>query len=124
MIKGIGTDIVEIARIKKSIENKRFLDKYFTAQENTLFKKRDYRVETIAGNFAVKEAVSKVLGTGFIGFTLTDIEVLRDHRGKPYIHLYREAKNLAQASQIRDIHVSISHSEHYVVAVAIGEGAM
>lgn len=122
MIKGIGNDIVELSRIKKAIQNKRFLNKYFTKSENELFENRDFRVETIAGNFAVKEAVSKVLGTGFVKFTLMDIEVLRDDMGKPYVQLYREAKDLANKCHISTIYVSISHSEHYVVAVAIGEG--
>lgn len=124
MIKGIGNDIIEISRIQKAIENKRFLEKYFTAEENNLFNIKNYNVQTIAGNFAVKEAVSKVFGTGFRGFAPLDIEVLRDQQGKPYVTLYNGAKEMAIKLDISHIHVSISHSKTNVVAVAIGEGLL
>ncbi|WP_113674712.1 holo-ACP synthase [Vallitalea guaymasensis] len=121
MIKGIGNDIIEISRIEKAILNKRFLEKYFTLNENKLFETKNYRGETIAGNFAVKEAVSKVLGTGFVNFTPIDVEVLRDDKGKPYVVLYNGAKDLARQLDISMIHVSISHSRDNVTAIAVGE---
>lgn len=122
MIKGIGNDIVEIERIEKAITNERFLEKYFTCHEHTLFEHKNNRPESIAGNFAVKEAVSKVLGTGFRHFGLRDIEVLRDDLGKPYVNLHGGAKALALSIGMKNIHVSISHSRQYVIATAIGEG--
>ncbi|GMQ56861.1 holo-ACP synthase [Vallitalea sediminicola] len=121
MIKGIGNDIVEVDRIEKAIHNKRFLEKFFTSDENKLFAAKNYRGETIAGNFAVKESVSKVLGTGFVHFAPIDIEVLRDDKGKPYVILYNGAKDLARQLDISMIHVSISHSKDNVIAIAIGE---
>ncbi|MCT4598671.1 MAG: holo-ACP synthase [Vallitalea sp.] len=121
MIKGIGNDIIEINRIEEAIKNKRFLQKYFTCKENMLFEDRNYQPQTIAGNFAVKEAVAKVLGTGFVGFSLIDIEVLRDEKGKPYVNLYNKAKEIASDINITNIHVSLSHSRTNVVAVAVGE---
>ncbi|GKX31661.1 holo-[acyl-carrier-protein] synthase [Vallitalea longa] len=121
MIKGIGNDIIEISRIEKAIQNERFLEKYFTLNENRLFEDRNLRPETIAGNFATKEAVSKVLGTGFVDFSLADIEVLRDDMGKPYVILYNNARSLAEKLNISRIHVSISHSKEYVIATALGE---
>lgn len=122
MIKGIGNDIVEIDRIKKAIENPKFIDRYFTDAERALYDLRNHNVEILAGNFAVKESVSKVFGTGVRGFGLKDIEVLRDEMGKPYVNMLGEALVLAKSLEIEFIHVSISHSKHYVVGFAIGEG--
>ena len=63
MIIGIGTDIIEIDRIKAAIERTpSFLNKAFTEKEIELFKAKGMSVETIAGNFAAKEALSKALG--------------------------------------------------------------
>ena len=121
MIVGLGNDIIEIDRIQKAINNGRFLEKYFTEKENKLFAERKNKVECIAGNFAVKEAVSKVLGTGFRKFGLTDIEVLRDDLGKPYIILHNNAKDIADSLKINNFFVTISHCKKYVNAVAIGE---
>lgn len=70
MILGIGTDIIEIERIEKAINNTpMFLKKIFTKRELDELNKGTLRVESVAGNFAVKEAVSKAVGTGMRGFT-------------------------------------------------------
>jgi len=122
MIKGIGNDIVEIERISKVIDNSRFIDKYFSEKEKELFINRKMNPEILAGNFAVKEAVSKVFGTGVRNFNLIDIEVLRDELGKPYVILSNGAKNIADSIGIDKIFVSISHCEKYAVGFAIGEG--
>lgn len=121
MIVGIGNDIIEIKRIEKAIIKTKFLEKYFTVNEIKLFKKRSFNVETIAGNFAVKESVSKVLGKGIGEIYLSDIEVLRDSLGKPYVILYNAAKRISETKNIANVHVSISHSKKYVIAMAIGE---
>ena len=80
MIYGIGTDLVEIERIKKACMKEAFLVRCFTPREIELF---EGNMVKAAGNFAVKEAVSKALGTGFRGFWPSDIEVLRDELGNP-----------------------------------------
>lgn len=121
MIRGIGNDIIEIDRVAKAIQNKRFISKYFSNKEIEMFNVRKNNVETIAGNFAVKEAVSKVLGTGFRGINIKDIEVLRDEYGKPYVNLKNTAQIIKEDLKINSIHVSISHCKNYVSAVAIGE---
>lgn len=124
MVKGIGNDIIEISRIKETLAKPRFLNKYFTKDEIALYENRNKNPEIIAGNFAVKESVSKVFGTGVRGFSLTDIEVLRDDLGKPYINLYNQAKLIAKEQKIDHIFVSISHSEKYAVGFAVGEGSV
>ena len=92
MIIGIGTDIIEIERIKKACAREAFLLRSFTMPEREFIAGR---AEKAAGNFAVKEAVSKVMGTGFRGISLNEIEVLRDSFGKPYIRLYGRASERA-----------------------------
>lgn len=123
MIKGVGNDIIELDRMLKVIERPRFLEKYFTQQEIDLYHNRKDKIETLAGNFVVKESVSKVFGTGVRGFGLKDIEVLRDDLGKPYVVLYNEAKKIADHMNITSLFVSISHSEKYIIGFAVGEGA-
>lgn len=119
-IYGIGTDIIEIERIKKAIEkNGKFLEKFYSEGEVELFKQRKFRVSSIAGNFAGKEAVSKALGTGIRNFSLKDIEILRDEYNKPYVNLYGNAKTLAENLGIVEILVTISHSKEYACANTI-----
>lgn len=118
MIKGIGNDLIEIGRVKKACEKEAFLLRYFTGQEIAF---ANGKASTLAGDFAVKEAVAKCLGTGFRGFMPIDIEVFRDELGKPYVHLHRGARVLAEKLHIDRIHVTISNTAEYATAVAIGE---
>lgn len=122
MIAGIGTDMIEIERIRKAAtQNPRFLTKNFTLKEQEYFNKRKGAYESIAGNFAAKEAVSKALGTGFSGFGLVDIEITRDAKGAPLVFLYGKAKQVAREKGITNIWVSISHCIAYATAYAIAE---
>lgn len=116
-ILGIGIDIIEIERIKKVIERKpRFIERNFTQKEIEYFEKNKLRAETIAGNFAAKEAISKALGSGIRGFNLKDIEVLRDDLGKPIVKTYNNLESICIDYNIVDIKISISHSKNYAVA--------
>ncbi len=82
MIYGIGTDITEIRRIEKAItRNKNFTNKLFTKDEMDLWKKKNFKLEFIAGRFAAKEAVSKALGTGIRDFNFKDIEIINNELG-------------------------------------------
>lgn len=121
MIKGVGTDIIEVNRIKAACDRSGFVERYFTQEEQALFHQRGRQELQVAGNFAVKESVAKVLGTGFREFRLKDIEVLRDELGKPYVNLYGNALKLAKSLRIEQMHVSISNTKEYVTAVAVGE---
>lgn len=121
MIIGIGTDIIEIDRIEKAINNnKNFLSKIFTDNEIELFRERNMRIEVIAGNFAVKEAISKAIGTGIRGFSLIDIEVLRDDLGKPIAYLNNNVEKIINKKY--KLNVSISHNKTSAVAFVILEG--
>jgi len=120
MIKGLGVDIIEIKRISHAIQqNKRFIDRIFTISEIDYFKSCNWSMNTIAGNFAAKEAIMKALGTGLRGFKWTDIEVLRDDLGKPFVVLDNNAKNFAEKQRISQIMVTISHCKEYALAQAI-----
>ncbi|MFA5527480.1 MAG: holo-ACP synthase [Peptostreptococcales bacterium] len=123
MIKGIGTDIVEIKRIGHIINKNKetFMRKVFSDREWEYYKENNFRTESIAAGFASKEAVMKVLGIGFRGISFKDIEVLRDYLGKPYVNLSGEAFKLACDQDILSVHLSISHSKEYAIAFAIGE---
>ena len=85
MIVGIGNDIIEIERIEKAISKESFKNKVYTQRELENIEKRGDRVETYAGIFSAKEAISKAIGTGVREFSLTDLEILNDDLGKPYV---------------------------------------
>ena len=121
MIVGIGTDIIEIKRIKKAVEkNNHFVDKLFTENEIKYFNTRNNAANVIAGNFAAKEAVSKAVGTGFRKFGLKDIEVLRDDLGKPIVNLSEKIYEIIGKRNFK-IYVSISHSNDNAIAYSIME---
>ncbi|MGL4109787.1 holo-ACP synthase [Clostridium sp. LP20] len=121
MIKGIGTDIVKVERIAQSIRRtENFLPGLFTLKEIDYFKSRKNNVETIAGTFAAKEAVSKALGTGFRGFRLKDIEIIHDELGKPAVNLSDKVITLFNLTNYK-IHLTISHTSEDAIAFAILE---
>ena len=104
----IGIDIIEISRIEHAAANEKFIPKHFTQNEINYFKLKNMAPNTVAGNWAAKEAFSKALGTGIRGFSLTDIEILRNKHGAPYIKF--------KGKKIR-AHLSISHSKENAVAI-------
>jgi holo-[acyl-carrier protein] synthase len=121
MIIGIGTDIIEIERIEKVINRtSSFIEKSFTYNEIEYFKLKGLKGNVIAGNFAAKEAISKAIGTGFRGFGLKDIEVLRDDLGKPIVKLSDKIYELLDVKEF-SIHISISHSKENAIAYAVME---
>jgi holo-[acyl-carrier protein] synthase len=122
MIYGIGTDIVEIRRIKDILENTpKFIEKVFGKNEIEYLKSRNLRPEYVAGRFAAKEAVSKAMGTGFRGFEIKDIEIESTALGKPIAVLKGKAKLLMQKQGEYKIHLSISHGLDSAIAYAILE---
>ena len=119
-IFGVGIDIIEIDRIEKAMnKNNRFLERIFTKKEIEYFQNKKFKANTIAGNFAAKEAVSKSLGMGIRNYKFVDIEILRDNLGKPTINTYNNFRKICEENKIIDINISISHSKQYAVANAI-----
>ena len=119
MIFGIGCDLCAIDRVADGGE--RFCSRYFTDAEQELFNEKKNKPQTVAANFAVKEAFSKALGTGVRDFSLTDVEVLRDGLGKPYINLYGNAEEICKNVGITGIFVSISHEKNFAMAYVVLE---
>ncbi len=117
MIKGVGTDILEIPRIKNARES--FFKSVFTERE--LKKLHGNKYNSLAGIFAAKEAVAKALGTGFMGFAPKDIEIVQDNKGKPFCFLYNGASERFKEIGGSDIYISISHSKDTAVAFAVIE---
>ena len=120
MIVGIGNDIIEIERIEKAISKEGFKNKVYTQKELENIEKRGDRVETYAGIFSAKEAISKAIGTGVREFSLTDLEILNDDLGKPYVVVSEKlVKIIKSKKEDYQIEISISHSKKYVIAIAI-----
>ncbi len=119
-ILGIGVDIIEINRIERLVhKNPRFLEKMFTNEERKYFESKNFKIESIAGNFAAKEAISKSIGTGIREFKMSDIEILRDELGKPIVKTYNNLQSICIDYGVSEIMVSISHCKEYAVANAI-----
>ena len=118
MIYGIGTDLIEVERIKKACEKESFRTRIYTEQEQQLIAGNAQRA---AGNFAVKESVVKAFGTGFGKISPVDIEVLRETSGKPYIVLHGPAKELFEAEHILQVHVSISNTKEHAIGYVVME---
>ena len=120
MIVGIGNDIIEIERIEKAISKEGFKNKVYTQRELENIEKRGDRVETYGGIFSAKEAISKAIGTGVREFSLTDLEILNDDLGKPYVAVSEKLdKIIKDKKEDYQIEISISHSKKYATAVAI-----
>lgn len=121
-----GIDIVECARLEQSLERhgQRFLDRVFTLREQEYCRSRKKgSVLSYSGRFAVKEAVLKVLGTGWAkGIAWTDVEVCNSDSGKPEVILHGICSEIARDKKIEAIHVSISHTDNYAVGSAIAVG--
>ncbi len=121
MIYGIGTDIIEIARIQKAIQKKSFLEKIFTRQEIQYYQDKGYHAETLAGMFSAKEAISKAIGTGFRGFSPIDIEILHNEQNKPFFRPSPKLQHLLTQMQLENHQflLSISHCQTYATAFVI-----
>ncbi|PIM78050.1 holo-ACP synthase [Fusobacterium pseudoperiodonticum] len=120
MIVGIGNDIIEIERVEKAISKEGFIAKVYTQREIENIVKRGNRTETYAGIFSAKEAISKAIGTGVREFALTDLEILNDNLGKPYVIVSDKLNKIIQRKKENyQIEIAISHSKKYATAMAI-----
>ena len=122
MIKGIGTDIIEINRLSELISNIKFMTKYYTEEEIRYIFERSNNAESAAAMFAAKESMAKALGTGFVGFGPHDVEIKHDDNGKPSIVLHEKAKLIAERHGITNIQLSMSHCRQYATAYVTAEG--
>lgn len=121
MICGLGTDIIEISRIKKAAQRPSFLTRVFTEREIALCRERHNFFASLAVRFAAKEAVSKALGTGFRGCGWQEIEILSDPLGKPSVVLGGKAKIIEEELKIINWEITLSHCKNYAVAFCVAE---
>ena len=114
----IGIDLIDVDRIHAVLA--RFPDRFrlrvLTESEQRYCGRK---VERIAGRWAAKEAISKVLGLGVRGVGWREIEILPNRAGAPQVHLHARAARRAAAMSLDDVSVSISHERHMAVAVAV-----
>lgn len=123
MIIGIGTDIAEVARIAKSIENNSFKEKVFSKTEIIYCEAKANKAESFAARFAAKEAFFKALGSGWRGgMAFNEVEVLNDELGKPSLNILGKTSEIVSEKKIKNIHVSLSHTKEIAMAMVVLEG--
>jgi holo-[acyl-carrier protein] synthase len=117
----VGVDMIEVARIERAIarHGDRFYNRFFTAQEQVYC---DGRTTSLAGRFAIKEAVGKALGTGIGDVRWTDVEIVCDSNGCPKLALHNEARELASRLGLHDWSISISHTDTHAIGFAVATG--
>ena len=119
-IIGVGVDIVDNLRIKKSIKNKKFILRIYSKKEINLSKKINDKINYFAKRFAAKESLSKAIGIGFRkGLNFKDISILNDRYGKPYYELNNKAKELISTKlKVKKIKISLSLADEKKYSIA------
>lgn len=117
-----GIDLVDCPRIEEMVKrhDRRFVNRVFTAAEQAYADANKDRIEKFAGRFAAKEAILKLMGTGWRGkIAWTDIEVVNNALGQPEVTLFGEVKKIADGLGITHISVSITHTANFAIASAV-----
>ncbi|MBN1805723.1 MAG: holo-ACP synthase [Sedimentisphaerales bacterium] len=117
-----GIDLVDCPRIEEMLERHgdRFVQRIFTDTEQAYARANKNKVEKFAGRFAAKEAVLKLMGTGWRGkIAWTDIEVINNVNGRPEVILTGEVEKIAAELGIKHISVSITHTANFAIASAV-----
>jgi len=121
-----GIDLVDCPRIEQMIERhgERFTKRVFTAAEQAYAGAKKNEVEKLAGRFAAKEAILKLVGTGWRGkIAWTDIEIINNAAGQPEVTLSGEVKKIAENLGIKHISISITHTANFAIASAVALAA-
>jgi holo-[acyl-carrier protein] synthase len=124
MVIGLGTDLIEIERIERSVARfgERFLERVFTQGEIAYCHAKKGSAESFAARFAAKEAGAKALGTGISrGVGWKDFEVRRLPGQRPELHLSGRAQEIAQSLGVRRMSLSLTHSRQMSMAVVVAE---
>jgi holo-[acyl-carrier protein] synthase len=117
-----GIDLVDCPRIEQMVKQhgERFIKRIFTDSEQAYAKTNKNTIEKLAGRFAAKEAILKLMGTGWRGkIAWTDIDVTNNDVGQPNVTLSGEVKRLADKLGIEHISVSITHTANFAIASAV-----
>lgn len=122
MIAGIGTDIAEVKRFEKWVQNPEMIERFFNEKEVSSAKSDSAKCQHYAVRFAAKEAFSKALGTGINGFRLKEVYITNDSEGKPLLNIEGAALSLMKERLGEcTAFVSLSHEKEYAVAFVILE---
>ena len=124
MVLGLGSDLIEIARIQASIDRfgERFLKRVFTPGEIAYCQRKKNAAESFAARFAAKEAGAKALGTGIShGIAWPEIEVKRELSGRPSLHWSGRALKRADLLGVRRSSITLTHSRDFAMAVVAVE---
>ncbi len=122
MILGLGTDIAEVTRIAKSIENNSFKERVFSKIEIAYCESKTNKAEHYAVRFAAKEAFFKALGTGWRdGMAFNEVEVWNDELGKPELNIIGATAEKIKERKINKIHISLSHTKEMAMATVVLE---
>ncbi len=124
MIVGIGTDLIEVARIRKAMarHGKRFTQRVLTASEQNICDSKRDSVAWLAKRFAAKEAASKALGTGIGKISWQDFEIRNNGAGAPELILYRAAAQRLQELGGSRALLSLADEREFVMAFVVLEG--
>ncbi|MHC4455999.1 MAG: holo-ACP synthase [Planctomycetota bacterium] len=117
-----GIDLVDCPRIEQMLNKhgRRFINRVFTAAEQAYADSNKDRIEKLAGRFAAKEAILKLMGTGWRGkIAWTDIEIVNNPSGQPEVALSGEVEKIADRLGIKHISVSITHTANFAIASAV-----
>ena len=117
-----GIDLVDFGRIEQMLEKhpQRFLDRVFTPTEQADAERVKNRIEKLSGRFAAKEAVMKLIGTGWRdGVAWTDIEVVNNPLGQPMVTITGKVRELADEKGIEQVTLSITHTANFALASAV-----
>lgn len=117
----VGIDVLDIVRMEKLVQNEHFLEKYFTEYEIEYVNKNNRMTQSLAGLFAAKEAFLKALGIGIGGgINLNEIEINHHETGKPFVKIVSpKAQIQISTMQVKEIDISISHTDEYCTAICI-----
>jgi len=122
MVVGIGIDLMDVSKMEDSIKSEAFIRKVFTDTEVAECHSMANAAERLAGKFAAKEAFMKALGKGIRqGIWFTQVEVLNEESGQPYIQIHGELKKTLLEMGVTTIHVSVTHTRSTAAAVVVFE---
>jgi len=121
MVVGIGTDIVQVSRIKNAFERQgeRFAARILCPNELDLFNDKEQSIPYLAKRFAAKEAASKALGTGIGAISWQDMEISNDQNGAPILTFTGSAKEQMSSMGASQISISLSDEQDYAVAFVV-----
>ena len=117
-----GIDLVDFPRIESMINRhgSRFLNRVFTKREQSDAESVHNKIEKLAGRFAAKEAILKLIGTGWRGkIAWTEIEIINNAMGQPYVNISGEVARIAEDIGVEQITLSITHTSNFAIASAV-----